>query len=130
MILLINTLLLLKKFYYNNFVLNKRALNTIKIAVKKINLTRKLGKAMNKIVHKMTQKIERIAQVVMRFNLMSFLAKFLDPICQRIIGKSDTSSNVMKIIIYLPNSEINNIYDITKKIIAKKRTRINRILIF
>ena len=111
---------MLKKFYYNNFVLNKRALNTIKIAVKKINLTRKLGKAMNKIVHKMTQKIERIAQVVMRFNLMSFLAKFLDPICQRITGKSDTSSNVMKIVIYLPNSEINNIYDITKKIITKK----------
>lgn len=129
MILLINTLLLLKKFYYNNFVLNKRALNTIKIAVKKINLTRKLGKKINKIVHKMTQKIERIAQVVMRFNLMSFLAKFLDPICQRITGKSDTSSNVMKIVIYLPNSEINNIYDITKKIITKKRTRINRILI-
>ena len=121
MILLINTLLLLKKFYYNNFVLNKRALNTIKIAVKKINLTRKLGKAMNKIVHKMTQKIDRIAQVVMRFNLMSFLAKFLDSICQRIIGKSDTSSNVIKIIIYLPNSEINNIYDITRKIIAKKK---------
>ena len=120
---------MLKKFYYSNFVLNKRALNTIKIAVKKINLTRKLGKTINKIVHKMTQKIDRIAQVVMRFNLMSFLAKFLDSICQRIIGKSDTSSNVIKIIIYLPNSEINNIYDITRKIIAKKRTRINRILI-
>lgn len=130
MILSINTLLLLKKFYYNNFVLNKRALNTIKIAVKKINLTRKLGKTMNKIVHKIAQKIERIAQVVMRFNLMSFLAKFLDSICQRIIGKSDTSSNVMKTVIYLPNSEINNIYDITKKIITKKRTRINRILIY
>ena len=77
----------------------------------------------------MAQKIERIAQVVMRFNLMSFLATFLDSICQRIIGKSDTSSNVMKIVIYLPNSEINNIYNITKKIITKKRTRINRILI-
>ena len=120
---------MLKKFYYNNFVLNKRALNTIKIAAKKINLTRKLGKKINKIAHKITQKIERIAHVVMRFNLISLLAKFLDSISQRITGKSDTNSNTINTTIYLAISEIKNIRNVTKKIIAKKRTRINRILI-
>lgn len=120
---------MLKKFYYNNFVLNKRALNTIKIAVKKINLTRKLGKTINKIVHKMAQKIERIAHVVMRFNLISLLAKFLDSISQRITGKSDTNSNTINTTIYLAISEIKNIRNATKEIITKKRTRINRILI-